>query len=67
VTSVSTLPNRYTRLKSNFVIINEEDNARLFEAKQEVEARFEKTKWTEIARLVEDKGGDSYRVSVALA
>jgi hypothetical protein len=50
------------RLKMNFVVIKEEDHARLLQAKQEVEARFEKAKWTEIARLVKEKGGESYMV-----
>lgn len=61
-TGLSTLPNRYSRLKINFTVINEEDNAKLFEAKVEVEALQEKEKWGLIADAVRDKGGDTYKV-----
>jgi len=62
-TGHSTLPNRYARLKSNFVVIREEDNQILLEAKIDVEAAFEKEKWGLIAAAMEKKGADSYRVS----
>ncbi|KAK0276070.1 hypothetical protein LTR91_013645 [Friedmanniomyces endolithicus] len=59
-TGHSTLPNRYARLKSNFVVIREEDNQILLEAKIDVEAAFEKEKWGLIAAAMEKKGADSY-------
>ncbi|KAK1814946.1 hypothetical protein LTR12_010644 [Friedmanniomyces endolithicus] len=63
-TGHSTLPNRYARLKSNFVVIREEDNQILLEAKIDVEAAFEKEKWGLIAAAMEKKGADSYRGEV---
>ena len=49
------------RLKSNFVVIREEDNPILIEAKQEVEAGFEREKWSLIAKAMEEKGTEAYR------
>ena len=66
VLAPSTLPNRYTRMKTNFAVINEEDKARLLLAKKEVEEAFEADKWDEIARTIEENGGDSYEVSNTL-
>ncbi|CAK3977487.1 Hypothetical predicted protein [Lecanosticta acicola] len=59
-TGVSTLPNRYARLKESFTVIREEDHARLLEAKREVEESFENQKWDLVARVVQEKGGDGY-------
>jgi len=64
-TGNSTLPNRYSRLKSNLTIIKEEDNQKLLEAKQEVEATFEKDKWSMIAQNVAQRGGEAYKVGVS--
>ncbi|KAK3056908.1 hypothetical protein LTR09_001946 [Extremus antarcticus] len=60
-TAHSTLPNRYSRLKSNFVVIKEEDNAKLIEAKQEIEADFEREMWSKIAERMVAKGADDYK------
>jgi len=59
---VSTLPNRYVRLKINCANIKEEDNAKLLQSKLEIEAAFEKEKWDTIAQGIVDKGGDTYIV-----
>ncbi|EME47105.1 hypothetical protein DOTSEDRAFT_124315 [Dothistroma septosporum NZE10] len=59
-TATSTLPNRYARLKSNFTVVREEDNALLLSAKREVEESFEAQKWDLVARVVAEKGGDTY-------
>lgn len=48
-------------MKSNFVVIKEEHNALLLEAKQEVEASFEQEKWHLIAKCMEAKGSDKYK------
>ena len=48
------------RLKSNFTVIREEDNALLLSAKREVEESFEAQKWDLVARVVAEKGGDAY-------
>ena len=50
----------YSRLKSNFVVIKEEHNALLLEAKQAVEASFEHDKWHLVAKAMQDKGADKY-------
>ncbi|TKA83967.1 hypothetical protein B0A55_00212 [Friedmanniomyces simplex] len=63
-TGHSTLPNRYARLKSNFVVIKEEDNQHLLKAKIEVEAAFEKEKWGLIATAMEKNGTDLYKGEV---
>ncbi|KAK5175427.1 uncharacterized protein LTR77_000566 [Saxophila tyrrhenica] len=60
-TAYSTLPNRYSRLKSNFVVIRESDNPKLIEAKQEVEAEFEREKWGQIAERMVSKGAERYK------
>ena len=60
--ATSTLPNRYKRLKTNFEVIAEEDNARILEAKIEVETNFEKMKWGMIGDLVKERGGKRYFV-----
>ena len=65
VLAKSTLPNRYSRMKNNFAVINEEDKARLLLAKREVEEHFEANKWDEIARVVVEHGGDEYEVRCA--
>ena len=62
-TGTSTLPNRYGRLKSNFTVIKEEDHWKLMQAKEEVEKAFEAQKWGLIAKAVQGKGGDAYKVS----
>ena len=63
---VSTLPNRYNRLKINFAVVKEEDLPRLLEAKKTVEDAFEKGKWEMIANTVEKIGGDAYKVRLTL-
>lgn len=60
VTAQSTLPNRYTRLKTNFAVLNEEDNAILVRAKREVEDAFQAQKWSLVARLLVQKGGSDH-------
>ena len=50
-----------SRLKSNFVVIKEEHNALLLEAKQEVEASFEREKWMLVGKVMEAKGADKYK------
>ncbi|KAK5700767.1 hypothetical protein LTR97_005284 [Elasticomyces elasticus] len=59
-TGQSTLPNRYSRLKSNFVVIKEEDLKHLLQAKVEVEAAFEKEKWSLVADAMEKMGTEKY-------
>ncbi|KAK5720514.1 hypothetical protein LTR17_014915 [Elasticomyces elasticus] len=59
-TGQSTLPNRYSRLKSNFVAIKEEDLKHLLQAKVEVEAAFEKEKWSLVADAMEKMGTEKY-------
>lgn len=59
-TAVSTLPNRYARLKNHFTIVNDEHNPILLETKQEVEAKFEREKWEVIAGLMKTKGAGEY-------
>ncbi|KAK4554041.1 hypothetical protein LTR86_008882 [Recurvomyces mirabilis] len=56
----STLPNRYARLKANFVVIKEDDNGRLVAAKQAVEKELEGKKWGFIAKRVVKLGGEEY-------
>ena len=63
---VSTLPNRYNRLKINFAVVKEEDLPRLLEAKKTVEDAFEKGKWDMIASTVEKLDGDDYKVFLML-
>jgi len=48
----STLPNRYSRLKSDFTVVREEDVGRLIEAKHEVEDKCQEKKWGLIAKGV---------------
>lgn len=59
----STLPNRYERLKANFVLVRDEDNALIVEVKREVEEKFAEEKWGLIAEAVESRGGGGYDVS----
>lgn len=58
----STLPNRYSRLKTNLTVINEEDCARMFESLSEVETAFQREKWNLVANSVVAKGGTEYKV-----
>lgn len=60
--SKSTLPNRYSRLKMNFVVIDEKDNLKIVEAHREINDAFEATKWQKVAELVKSKGGAEYTV-----
>lgn len=62
----STLPNRYQRLKDNFVVVREEDNVRIIEAKKQVDAEFEVERWERVAQVVANNGGDTYEVSARL-
>ncbi|OOF94879.1 hypothetical protein ASPCADRAFT_406720 [Aspergillus carbonarius ITEM 5010] len=58
----STLRMRYTTMKSNFVEMDGEDEARMLRAKKEVEEKFEGDKWRLIADAVESAGGKKYPV-----
>lgn len=60
----STLPNRYERLMTNFIIIRDEDNVPLLEAKKEIEDEFDEQKWDLIAQRLVDRSGGAYDVSV---
>lgn len=63
----STLPNRYSRLKSNLSIFPEDDCKKLVQAKQEIEENFEKEKWNLIKACMEKNGvTNSYTVSLSL-
>ncbi|KAI5368264.1 hypothetical protein Slin15195_G033970 [Septoria linicola] len=59
-TAQSTLPNRYTRLKMNFAMLNEEDNAILLQAKREIEDSFQAQKWSLVATKLLANGGSDY-------
>ncbi|PPJ55105.1 hypothetical protein CBER1_01519 [Cercospora berteroae] len=59
-TAVSTLPNRYTRLKTNFAVLNEEDKGILIQAKREIEDSFQAQKWSLVANVLHSKGGSDY-------
>lgn len=58
----STLPNRYERLKTNFITIRDEDNVILMEAKKEIEDEFDNTKWDLISQRLVEKSGGGYDV-----
>lgn len=58
----STLPNRYERLKANFITVREEDNIIIIYAKREIETEDESTKWARIAERVVEKNGGGYDV-----
>ncbi|KAK3697296.1 hypothetical protein LTR37_017529 [Vermiconidia calcicola] len=60
-TAHSTLPNRYSRLQSNFVIIKEEDNPTLMQCKRDIEAQFDRERWQLVSKAMEDKGTESYK------
>ncbi|RAK97921.1 Gon7-domain-containing protein [Aspergillus ibericus CBS 121593] len=62
----STLRMRYTTMKSNFVDMDGEDEARMLRAKKEVEEKFEGDKWRLIADAVESAGGKNYPVGALL-
>ena len=54
-----------SRLKDNFTVLREADNALLIECKQSVEDAFEKERWAMIAKAMKDKGAeDEYRPEV---
>ncbi|KJX98975.1 hypothetical protein TI39_contig380g00019 [Zymoseptoria brevis] len=59
-TATSTLPNRYSRLKSNFTILSPTDNGHLLSAKRRVESSFADQKWELIAKVVRELGGENY-------
>ncbi|SMR47882.1 unnamed protein product [Zymoseptoria tritici ST99CH_3D1] len=59
-TATSTLPNRYSRLKSNFTILSPTDNGHLLSAKRRVESSFAEQKWDLIAKVVQELGGENY-------
>ncbi|KAF2219586.1 hypothetical protein BDZ85DRAFT_268682 [Elsinoe ampelina] len=56
----STLPNRYNRMKTNFVTINDEDAIVLFQAKIEVDKQMADELWGRVAEKVEEMGGMLY-------
>ena len=49
-------------MKTNFAMIREEDKPLLIQAKLEVDAAFEASKWKEIAKMIKRKGGGAYDV-----
>jgi len=63
----STLPNRFARLKANFVVIKEDDNGRLISAKQAIDKAHEERKWGLIAKKVVELGGEVHEVGVSIA
>ncbi|KAL4784065.1 hypothetical protein BJX76DRAFT_357395 [Aspergillus varians] len=56
----STLRMRYTTMKANFTGISEEDEARLFRFKKEIEGKFESEKWQRIGEAIIQDGGAKY-------
>ncbi|GAM84644.1 hypothetical protein ANO11243_026430 [Dothideomycetidae sp. 11243] len=60
--SRSTLPNRYQRLKTKFVLVQGRDSVRLIQAKINIEKAQETEKWQRIAQEVENLGGKTYTV-----
>ncbi|KAK2787247.1 hypothetical protein FQN52_007336 [Onygenales sp. PD_12] len=56
----STLSGRYARIKANFVVFNPDDEARLVQFKKEIESKFENEKWQQVAKAIEDAGGNKY-------
>lgn len=55
--------NRPRRLKDNFCVLTQEDQRRMFVAKQKIEKDFEMNKWRMIAQSLADDGGEVYNVS----
>ncbi|KAL1305420.1 hypothetical protein AAFC00_002306 [Neodothiora populina] len=51
----STLPTRYERLKMNFAIVRDEDASIILTVKREMEKQDAETKWTRIAKSVNQK------------
>jgi hypothetical protein len=60
VHGASTIPNRYERLKTAFIVMRDEDNLRLFSAKKVLEDDFNQKKWALIAAEIVKDGGDNY-------
>ncbi|KAF4550097.1 Hypothetical protein D9617_18g032880 [Elsinoe fawcettii] len=56
----STLPNRYSRMKTNFVTMNDEDAIILFQAKIEIDKQMADELWGRVAEKVEELGGMPY-------
>lgn len=48
---------------TNFIIIRDEDNVPLLEAKKEIEDEFDDQKWDLIAQRLVDRSGGAYDVS----
>lgn len=46
--------------RTNFAILNEEDNAILLQAKREIEDSFQAQKWKLVADVLKGKGGTDY-------
>lgn len=63
VLSKNMLSTRYSRMKTNFSMIKEEDNVLLFEAKSRVDAILNAERWARIAADIVSNGGGSYTVS----
>lgn len=53
-----------SRLKDNFTVIREEDNIKLIQAKQQVDAGFESSKWRLVGEAMKAKGTELYRPDV---
>ncbi|PSK40046.1 hypothetical protein B9Z65_7986 [Elsinoe australis] len=56
----STLPNRYNRMKTYFVTMNDEDAIALFQAKLQVDKEQADELWGRVAARVEEIGGMAY-------
>ncbi|PYH31003.1 uncharacterized protein BO87DRAFT_399973 [Aspergillus neoniger CBS 115656] len=56
----STLRARYNTMKKNFVVVNPGDEAKILQAKKDVEGRLETEKWRLVAEEVGKAGGGTY-------
>ncbi|PWY62613.1 hypothetical protein BO83DRAFT_272845, partial [Aspergillus eucalypticola CBS 122712] len=56
----STLRARYNTMKKNFVVVDPGDEAKILQAKKDVEGRLETEKWRLIAEEVGKAGGGTY-------
>ncbi|GAB7359082.1 hypothetical protein MBLNU230_g5154t1 [Neophaeotheca triangularis] len=63
-TGQSTLPNRWSRIKANFIQISDDDSARMIKAKQDIEAAFEVNKWDLISKHMTTLQGNLYKPGV---
>ncbi|KAL3264343.1 hypothetical protein ABHI18_000854 [Aspergillus niger] len=56
----TTLRARYNTMKKNFVVVDPVDEAKILQAKKDIEGRLETEKWRLIAEEVEKAGGGRY-------